>query len=477
MEHERSGDLVVELDGTERVSPAGPSPPHLLIVADDGTWTSKPLPTDGALTIGRGAQVDVRVDEQAVSRLHARLEVTRAGELRLVDLGSANGTLVGERLVRDVGVTVWPGEPILIGRTVLAVHAPQPTRGSKDAPRPPLESGRALADVDVLVAKAAPTMINVDALVAMAAPTMIDVDALVAMAAPTLISVLLLGETGVGKGVVAERIHRLSARAGRLVQLNCAGLSAALLESELFGHERGAFTGAAQPHPGLLEAAAGGTVFLDEVGEMPMEVQAKLLLAIEQRVARRVGATQSRPIDVRFLSATHKDLEAEIRRDRFRADFYYRINGLTIPIPPLRERRDELDGLIGRFASGAAACWGRDRVPAFDEDARARLHRYAWPGNVRELRNVVDRAVLLAEGDVVTSRVLVAAGLPTEAPPPPVAGGSAEDAKRDRVIAALAACGGNQSRAARMLRISRNTLIALIKRFGLARPRRREDLR
>jgi len=446
MEDERMiSDPSPGLDVTEQVAPGCPSAPHLLIVAADGTWRSRPLPTGGVLTIGRSAGVDVRVDERAVSRLHARLEVGGAGELRLVDLGSANGTLVGERLVRDVGVTVRPGEPILIGRTVLTVHAPSPARGSEDERRP-LRSGLALAGVDALVAKAA----------------------------PTLISVLLLGETGVGKDVVAEQLHRLSTRAGGpLMRLNCAGLSAALLESELFGHERGAFTGAAQTKMGLLEVAAGGTVFLDEIGEMPLEVQAKLLLAIEQRVARRVGATRSTPIDVRFLSATHRDIEAEVRRDRFRADFYYRINGLTIRIPPLRERRDEIDGLISQFASDAAARMKRDWPPAFDADARARLHGHDWPGNIRELRSVVERAVLLAEGDVITTRVLVAAGLP--AGPPPA--GSAEAAARDRVIAALTACGGNQSRAARMLGISRNTLIARIRRYGLLRPRSQDALR
>jgi len=415
-----------------------------LIVAADGTWTSRLLPTDGALVIGRGSEVDVRVDERAVSRRHARLEVTGVGGLRLVDLGSVNGTLVGCKLVRDDGVAVWPGEQILIGRTVLAVHAPQLARGSEGAPLPPVLPGLALAEVNALVARAA----------------------------PTLYSVLLLGETGVGKGVIAERIHRLSARAGGpWVQLNCAGLSAALLESELFGHERGAFTGAAQTKPGLFEAAAGGTVFLDEIGEMPREVQAKLLVAIEQRVVRRVGATRSRPIDVRFISATAVDIEAESRRDRFRADFYYRINDLTIRIPPLRERRDELDGLIQQFAS-EASCTGRDRVPTFDDDARARLHSYAWPGNVRELRAIVRRAVLLAEGDLVTSHVLGTAGLPADARPPPVASGSADDILRARVIDALAECGGNQTRAARMLRIARNTLIALMERFDLPRPRR-----
>ena len=432
-----------DLDGTERVLPACPSPPHLLIVAADGTWTSRPLPTGGVLIIGRSTEVDVRVDERAVSRRHARLEVTGEDALRLVDLGSANGTLVGKRLVRDASVTVWPGEPILIGDTVLALHAPHLARAWEEGPRPPLQPGLALAEVDALIAKAAPTPI----------------------------SVLLLGEIGVGKDVVAERFHRLSPRAeGPLVRLNCAGLSAALLESELFGHERGAFTGAAQTKPGLLEMAAGGTVFLDEVGDMPMEVQAKLLLAIEQRVARRVGAIQGTPIDVRFISATNKDLEAEIRGGRFRADFYYRIKGFTIRIPPLRERRGEIDGLIRKFASDAAPSMGRCRPPAFDPDARARLHHYDWPGNVRELRRIVESAVMFADDDLVTSHVLDLAGLPVDARPPD---GSAEATERDLVIAALAACGGNQSQAALKLDWSRNKLISRIRKYGLVRPRQK----
>jgi len=440
-----TGDSPTGLGSTERVPPTGPSTPYLLIVAPDGTWTSRSLPADGALTIGRSTEVDVRLDERAVSRRHARLEVARAGGLRLVDLDSANGTLVGGRLVRNVTVTVRPGEPILIGRTVLAVHGPSPSEGGWLASLVSLQPGAAMADVDALVAKSA----------------------------PTLLSVLLLGETGVGKGVLAERIRGLSRRAGGpLLQLNCAGLSAALLQSELFGHERGAFTGATQTKRGLLEEASGGTVFLDEVGEMPLEVQAMLLLAIETRITRRVGATHPTPIDVRFICATHRDLEAEIRRGRFRADFYYRINGLTIRIPPLRERRDEIDGLISRFAGEAAASWRRDQPLAFDDDARAALHRHDWPGNIRELRNVVERAVLLTEGNVVTSRMLVAAGLPLDVGPPD---GSPEAAECERVRAALDACGGNQSRAARMLGIARNTLIRMIRKYHLTRPRSKDD--
>jgi two-component system, NtrC family, response regulator AtoC len=438
------------LDGTEGasvLSSEGPSEPHLLIMASDGTWVSRALPEDGSLTIGRGAEVDVRVDERAVSRRHARLDVAvGTGSFRVVDLNSANGTLVGNKLVRDDSVAVQPGEPILIGRTVVTVR--MPARCCAQQAEPGRQAGRdAMAGVEELIAKGAPTMI----------------------------SVLLLGETGVGKDVLAEEIHRRSPRAsGPLVRINCAGLSPALLESELFGHERGAFTGATHCKPGMLEAAAGGTVLLDEIGEMPLEVQAKLLLALEQRMVRRVGATHSEPIDVRLLFATHRDVEAEVRAGRFRADFYYRINGLTIHIPPLRQRRDEIDGLVAQFAREAAARLGLSRPPSFDEAARQRLRCSPWPGNIRELRSVVERAVLLADSGHVTVRVLLAAGLPAELllPNPDEEVAEDDDPERQRVIAALAACGGNQSRAARMLGLSRNTLISRIRQYGLVRPHR-----
>jgi len=298
---------------------------------------------------------------------------------------------------------------------------------------------------------------------------MLRVHEQVARIAPKLANVLLLGETGVGKGVIAERIHEQSARARRkFLQLNCAGLSVTLLESDLFGHRRGAFSGADKDKKGLLEVATGGTVFLDEIGEMPLEVQAKLLVAIEQRVIWPVGATESTSIDVRFICATRRDLAAEIRRGRFRDDFYHRISHFLIHIPPLRERRDEIDPLIVHFASEAAT--GATPV-VFDEDARAALHRYDWPGNIRELRNVVERAIVHTEGDVVTASILVDAGLPGDAVPLP--GGLAEEEQRNRVVEVLARYGGNQSRAARELGIARNTLRAWMRRYGIPYPRTR----
>jgi len=438
------GTLMVN-GSTERVQAGGSSAPHLLIVAPDGTWSSKPLPTRGVLIIGRDDEVDVRVDERAVSRKHARLEAVGPGNLRLVDLRSANGTLVGGQLVRDASVVVRSGEPILIGRTVLSVHGLPPARTPESA-RQPRQSGHAMSEIDKLVAKAA----------------------------PTLMSVLLLGETGVGKGVTAHRIHSLSTRSkGPLMQLNCAALSTDLLESHLFGHVRGAFTGATQTKQGLLEVAAGGTVFLDEIGEMPLDVQAKLLVAIEDHVISRVGANLSTPIDVRFICATNRDLEVEVRHGRFRKDFYYRINEFPISIPPLRERRDEIDGLVLQFACDLAKRLNRDQPPVFHEDALAALNRYDWPGNIRELRTIVQRAIVLADENTVTPHVLAAARLHTDALPPP--GGGAEDAERERVRAALLENYWNQTRTAEQLGIPRNKLIWLIQRYNLPRPRPKRD--
>jgi two-component system response regulator AtoC len=303
------------------------------------------------------------------------------------------------------------------------------------------------------------------------APAMARVRELVARVAPTPVSVLVLGETGVGKDRIADEIHARSGRSGALVRLNCAGLSPALMESELFGHERGAFTGAVQTKQGLLETAIGGTVFLDEIGEIPLEVQAKLLLAIEQRTFRRVGAVTPMHVDVRFISATHRDLLAEIRAQRFRADFYYRINGLTIHVPPLRERTSELGGLVAAFLADSAARLGVARVPEISSAAMGRLEEHAWPGNIRELRAIVERAVVLVDGDVVTCETLEAAGLP-----PTIVHGpfTDDDEERSRLLAALSECGGNQSRAARILGVPRNTLIARIQQLGIARPRARD---
>ena len=306
--------------------------------------------------------------------------------------------------------------------------------------------------------------------------------------AESTINVLITGETGVGKGVLATEIHRRSPRAERpFVAVNCAELQESLLESELFGHERGAFTGASSAKPGLIETAAGGTVFLDEVGEMSMATQAKLLRVLEDRSVRRVGGLQQRPIDVRFLAASNRDLETESERGTFRKDLFFRLNGIPLLIPPLRERLDEMEGLAHRFIAQAATDAKRE-APVLSHEALVALQQYPWPGNIRELKNVLDRAVMLCTGGVITAEHVALDWPRRLARPPPAAdtprpentaaGSSVTDeraAERQRIIDALEACAGNQSRAARLLGISRATLVVRLNLYGLPRPRKRVE--
>jgi len=316
------------------------------------------------------------------------------------------------------------------------------------------------------------------------------------------INVLLCGETGVGKEVLAETIHRLSPRAKMpLLRLNCAALSETLLESELFGYEKGAFTGAQASKQGLLETAHGGTVFLDELGEMPLTVQAKLLRVIEERKVLRIGALKPREIDVRFIAASNRDLEAEAARGQFRADLYFRLNGVTMTLPPLRERIDELERLTALFVAQASRQNHLADEPRISGAAMTLLRGYRWPGNIRELRNVVERAVLLCTSGVIMPEHLpiekMSRTLPTPgetpraplvapvaaprsesdepaagAPPAPAGEGSSEE--RQRILDALQACAGNQTRAAQLLGISRRTLVTRLGSFNLPRPRKRD---
>jgi DNA-binding NtrC family response regulator len=333
---------------------------------------------------------------------------------------------------------------------------------------------------------------NVDATgEAATGPAMAEVLRLAARVAAGQVTVLLLGETGVGKEVMAARIHRLSPRASKpFLRINCANLSESLLESELFGHEAGAFTGAVRARPGLLEAAAGGTLFLDEIGDLPLGLQARVLRALEAREILPIGGRQPRPIDVRFIAATNRDLEADAAAGRFRADLFYRLGGAILRLPPLRERKGEVEGLAEQFLTAAARMNGRDRTPVLSDSARAALLAHRWPGNIRELRNVVERACLLCDGDLILVEHLDlgtrAAGPPSRsvtappglAPSPDAPGPSGlheaiDLLERQRILDALEQCQGNQSRAAALLGIARNTLLARIDAYGLPRPRKK----
>jgi transcriptional regulator with GAF, ATPase, and Fis domain len=285
--------------------------------------------------------------------------------------------------------------------------------------------------------------------------------------APTETTVLLSGESGTGKEVVARLIHRTSPRrSGPFVALNCAALAEQLLESELFGHEKGAFTGAQAMRAGKLEQAAGGVLFLDEVGEMSPAVQAKFLRVLQEREFQRLGGSRMLKADVRVLAATNRDLKAAIARGTFREDLYYRLAVFDIGMPPLRERQEDILMLANAFVEEIGRSVGRPAAGISDE-ARERLAAYSWPGNVRELRNVVERAVILSEGGFITNEhlplgVATRSGASPIAPPQaPVASSTIttiDAAERDLIMQALARSGQNKSKAARLLGLTRAQL-------------------
>jgi DNA-binding NtrC family response regulator/pSer/pThr/pTyr-binding forkhead associated (FHA) protein len=299
-------------------------------------------------------------------------------------------------------------------------------------------------------------------------PAMKRVYALVERVADAAMTVMILGETGVGKELVAEAIHHRSSRHARpFIKLNCAALTESLLESELFGHERGAFTGADKRKIGYFEAAAGGTLFLDEIGEIPTALQSKLLRVLERKVIIRVGGTEEVPVDARLVAATHRDLEAEAQAGRFRQDLLFRVCGFTLVIPPLRDRPSEIMPLAERFARLTAAEQGRP-TPSFSPAACAALTTHPWPGNVRELRNAIERALVLCD-DTITP-----ADLPDRICGERELQGTAAEvrgqiaaAERATIAAALEAADYNQTRAARKLGLSRRTLIYRMEKYGL----------
>jgi len=280
--------------------------------------------------------------------------------------------------------------------------------------------------------------------------------------------VLIRGETGTGKGVLAAWLHRHGPRASEsLVDLNCAGLSRELLESELFGHERGSFTGAVASKPGLLEIAHRGTVFLDEIGDMDPAIQPRLLKVLEEKRFHRVGEVRERRIDVRLIAATHRDLAALGREGTFRSDLYFRISTLPLTVPALRDRPEDIPELARSLLRKTSAEMGRGDLTLSNEAIDA-LQAYSWPGNIRELRNVLERASLYSDGNQLRRQDLrfeAVSSAPAEAPEG--GDGSLEDAERRHIERALRNSSGRMEPAARALKISKSALYAKVKRLGL----------
>ena len=397
-------------------------------------------PDDGAqLAVGTSADNALVLADPAVSRYHLELHRTSAG-VQVIDLGSRNGTWVGG--VRVERALVPAGTELRLGDTVLVVDdagqtiAPPPA----DAPR----STDMVGDSDAIreVARLVHRVARVDS------------------------SVLIQGETGTGKEVVARAIHEASPRREHeLVIVDCGALPASLVASTLFGHEKGAFTGADQRRAGAFERAQGGTVLLDEIGELPLDLQPALLGVLERRAFTRVGGAQPVSVDVRVLAATHRDLRAEVNAGRFRADLYYRLAVAKIVIPPLRERPEDIEPLVAHFVqklTGVAELG--PLAPALDQ-----LRAQPWSGNVRELRNVVEAALVMGELDLGGARATPGA------PPAPGAIASYRDARAaalqrfeaEYLATLIERAGGNASEAARLARMDRPYLLTLLRKHGL----------
>ena len=315
---------------------------------------------------------------------------------------------------------------------------------------------------------------TVEGLVGASSP-MQQVFHLIDKAAPATATVLLLGETGTGKELLARAVHARSPRAGRLfVAVNCAALSDSLLESELFGHRRGSFTGAMNDKKGLFEVASGGTLFLDEVGETTPAMQAKLLRVLQEGEILPVGETRPKSIDVRVVAATHRNLEAEVQAGRFRSDLYYRLRVFPIRVPPLRDRRDDIPALVAHFVHKHAAKLGK-RVPGVTDEAMDQLVAYAYPGNVRELENELERAVLLADpGEPITATELSEVFAPEgdehtgAAPAPSRLRGRTDAIQRVEIQGALERADGRKAVAAKDLGMTYRGLLKAMHRLGIA---------
>ncbi len=397
----------------------------------------------GAFLVGKSSQCDLTLDDPGVSRRH--LEVTlHASALRVRDLGSRNGSFFqGARFdCVDVGV----GATIRVGSTTLRVQVPADDEPLSDHFGELRGHGRAMQDVFRLLRRAA----------------------------RSTMPVLIQGETGTGKEVAARAIHEASARGGALVVCDLAAMSPTLIDSELFGHARGAFTGADAERAGAFEQADGGTLFLDELGELDVSLQPRLLRALETGQVKRVGENHYRKVDVRIIAATNRDLQSDVAAQAFRSDLYHRLAVFCVTLPPLRERRDDIGLLVEHFMSRAAPTATVTMAP----DALAALVRHDWPGNLRQLRNVVERAMALSGGRTISAELF---GLEEEVPGASPAGGGANDvllpfkAAKGRLVEAwehdylkelMTRCEGNVSLAARRAGVNRVHLHRLLRKHG-----------
>lgn len=431
-------------DGTERLTGLGPVSYRYrrcrLTVLEGPDAGREQIFEEGSVTIGTRLESDLALSDRAVSRSHAVLELVREG-FRLRDEASSNGTQVdgvrvNEAFLRD-------GSIITVGRTRIRFTSADT---ELEAPPSPLERFHGI------IGRSAP---------------MRQLFSVMARLAPTAVSVLVAGESGTGKEMVARALHAASPRAGSpLVVFDCANTDREFIRSELFGHDAGAFTGAGAAREGAFERADGGTVFLDELGELPLDLQPRLLRVLQERRVTRLGGAKERKVDVRVVSATNRDLPAMVARGQFREDLYYRMAQIVIRVPALRERREDVAALAEAFLSEVAP------RKKFSAATLQRLAAQAWPGNVRELRNCVEVSAALAAGEEVHpgDLQLTDDAATTEAPAAPQGVSSLDDVEKRAVETTLRTCEGNISKTARALGITRPTLRAKLRKFGLREP-------
>ncbi len=386
------------------------------------------------ISVGTARDNALAIGDFTVSRYHLEI-VARPGGIAVTDLGSTNGTYIGAlRIDRAI---VPPGTPVTLGGTTIRFG---------DAVR-----------------QTVPTQIDVSILQGMIArsPGMLRLFADIERVATAPTSVLIVGESGTGKEKVAEALHERSQRAKEpLVTIDCGALASSLIASELFGHERGAFTGADRPHIGAFERAGNGTVFLDEIGELPAADQASLLGVLERRRFRRVGGSQEIEVGARVIAATNRDLRAEVNNGRFRHDLYHRLAVVVLRLPPLRERREDILPLVRHFARDLGAADPVETV--FGADALQRWERHPWPGNIRELRNAVEAALVVGPG----YEPMPAAQSGALQPYKDARAAVLHDFETDYLDRLLAIAGGNVSQAARAGSMDRSHLIDLLNRHG-----------
>jgi DNA-binding NtrC family response regulator len=430
-------------DGATAVRPGPADPPvqsARLRVRSAGSERVVNLPE--ALVVGKDPGCDVVLSDAFVSGRHLRVE-RRGGRFHLRDLGSTNGTLLGGARVVDAE---WlPGTAAQVGETELVLESGEP-------PGPEATRCEGMLSVD---------------------PGMHQLFGLLAKVAAAEAPVTILGETGAGKELVARALHSLSARRDApFIPVNCSAIAETLVESELFGHEKGAFSGADRMRRGAFEEAAGGTLFLDEIGELPLDLQPKLLRALEQGEVKRVGSARPFHVDVRVVAATHRDLRARVRAGRFREDLYYRLCVLPLAVPPLRARRGDVRALAADFLERAAP---RGLPLRWSEEALQKLEAYDWPGNVRQLRNVVQRALLLrGEGLAVPAEAVAfedtrggGFGLGADDDTLYLRGLTLEDIEREAIRLSLRRNGGKRAAVVRELRIAKSTVMKRIGQWGL----------